>query len=611
MVARNTTDTMTNKRLSDTTTSIVNAADITKSVVFNVAGATTATATNLFFAQTTTKNITFPNSSDTLVGKATSDIMTNKTITDTTNNVAANSLKSATTLVNVAAATAPSSGQLLIATSSTTATWQNISAGISIVAPTAATDANGAIISGSTLQLEFATATNPGILSVAAQTLAGTKTFSSAVIISPANNQVVLGTTNTTTINAVAPASSITYSIPDTGSNSSFVMTDGTQIINGSKTFSSAVTINPVINQITLGTTNTTTITAPAPASSITLTLPNSASDTIVARNTTDTITNKIIQGATNIVDANNLKTTGASVNISSAATPSTGQVLAATSATTAIWQSSPGSMLLFGTGITNDPNIGAGITVNLAADTYYANLTIAATGVLKTNNFRLFVKGTIINNGTISNNGVNAVGTTGAIAIVAGTLGSGVNGVNGNASNGIAGLSVTANTQMGGNSIISGAGATTTSGSAPASTFPAIINGGSNVFSDYHCAISGRDIANIKLNGGNSSPSAGGNGGSNLSGASGSSAGIMVIAANNITGSGLIQANGGNSANSVSGNCGGTSGSAAGCIVLVYNFLTLPLINITANGGLPGLPTGTGHAGLLGGNGQIFLISG
>jgi len=50
--------------------------------------------------------------------------LTNKTITDSTNNVMAKSLKSATTTVDVSAATAPTSGQVLTATSSTTATWQ-------------------------------------------------------------------------------------------------------------------------------------------------------------------------------------------------------------------------------------------------------------------------------------------------------------------------------------------------------------------------------------------------------------------------------------------------------------------------------------------------------
>lgn len=49
---------------------------------------------------------------------------TNKTLTDPTNNITAKSLKSATTTVDVSAATAPSSGQVLTATASTTATWQ-------------------------------------------------------------------------------------------------------------------------------------------------------------------------------------------------------------------------------------------------------------------------------------------------------------------------------------------------------------------------------------------------------------------------------------------------------------------------------------------------------
>lgn len=73
---------------------------------------------------TNTGTVTLPTATDTLVGKATTDALTNKTITDSTNNVMAKSLKSATTTVDVSAATAPSNGQFLRATSSTTATWQ-------------------------------------------------------------------------------------------------------------------------------------------------------------------------------------------------------------------------------------------------------------------------------------------------------------------------------------------------------------------------------------------------------------------------------------------------------------------------------------------------------
>src|SRR5439155_1296481 len=81
-------------------------------------------------------------------------------------------------------------------------------------------------------------------------------------------NQLVLGVTNTATINAVAPAASRTYSIQDAGANADFVMTAGAQTIGGGKTFSSAVTVKPTTNQLVLGVTNTATINAVAPAAS-------------------------------------------------------------------------------------------------------------------------------------------------------------------------------------------------------------------------------------------------------------------------------------------------------------------------------------------------------
>lgn len=65
------------------------------------------------------------------VTASSTDSFTNKTITDSTNNVMAKSLKSATTTVDVSAATAPSSGQVLTATGTTTATWQTPASGLS------------------------------------------------------------------------------------------------------------------------------------------------------------------------------------------------------------------------------------------------------------------------------------------------------------------------------------------------------------------------------------------------------------------------------------------------------------------------------------------------
>lgn len=71
-----------------------------------------------------TGNITLPTSTDTLLGRATTDTLTNKTLTSTTNTVTAKALFSASTTVDVSAATAPTSGQVLTATSNIAATWQ-------------------------------------------------------------------------------------------------------------------------------------------------------------------------------------------------------------------------------------------------------------------------------------------------------------------------------------------------------------------------------------------------------------------------------------------------------------------------------------------------------
>jgi hypothetical protein len=110
------------------------------------------------------------------------------------------------------------------------------------------------------------------------QTVAGAKTFSSAVTITPTTNQLVLGVTNTTTISATAPASSAVYTIPDVGTTANFVMSNGTQIIAGSKTFSSSVTIsgnNGLVIKDGEGTPKTVTIQSPATLTSTwALTLP-------------------------------------------------------------------------------------------------------------------------------------------------------------------------------------------------------------------------------------------------------------------------------------------------------------------------------------------------
>jgi hypothetical protein len=76
-------------------------------------------------------NLTLPaiTANDTFAVLGLTQTLTNKTMTGATNTLTASLLKSATTEIDVSAATAPTNGQVLTATSSTTATWQTPSGG--------------------------------------------------------------------------------------------------------------------------------------------------------------------------------------------------------------------------------------------------------------------------------------------------------------------------------------------------------------------------------------------------------------------------------------------------------------------------------------------------
>ena len=56
----------------------------------------------------------------------------------------------------------------------------------------------------------------------------------------------------------------------------------------------------------------------------------------------------------------------------------------------------------IFGTGLDGSVTIVNGATTYLTRDMYYSSLTVNSGGTLFTNGFRVFVQGTLTNNGTI-----------------------------------------------------------------------------------------------------------------------------------------------------------------------------------------------------------------
>ena len=80
------------------------------------------------------------------------------------------------------------------------------------------------------------------------------------------------------------------------------------------------------------------------------------------------------------------------------------------------------GGLAIFGDGSDGDVTISSITT--LTRDMFYNNLTVDAGVTLNPGGYRIFVKGTLTNNGTIARNGNDASGSSGAAALSAGTLG-------------------------------------------------------------------------------------------------------------------------------------------------------------------------------------------
>lgn len=282
-----------------------------------------------------------------------------------------------------------------------------------------------------------------------------------------------------------------------------------------------------------------------------------------------------------------------------------------------------------------------SGSTYTLTRDVFATTLRVRLGSTLKMANFRVFANTSILNEGTMSNDGVAGTSAsgetqgTGGTATAAGSMPANIaggNGANGGVSNAVgnngsagsnSSRAVSATTSgAGGNGGTSGTNAGGTGGasgtnSGTALNLPRSLPGAYMLFD-----VNGTAIAVL-----NTAPGAGGGGGGGGSAASvqepaggggGASGGFGFIAAPDITNSGTIQCNGGSGGNGATGtgnNVGGGGGGGAGSggwLIIIRRTLT-NTGNIRALAGSPGIGgsgIGTGVGGATGGTATAGVVT-
>lgn len=262
--------------------------------------------------------------------------------------------------------------------------------------------------------------------------------------------------------------------------------------------------------------------------------------------------------------------------------------------------------------------------TTNLTRNMYYNNLTIAPGAILNTNGWRIIVSDTFINNGTVRFNGghaVNGIPGVPSVEPYSTFLGSGTSGGAGTSTsgNGLAGKPALWSCTGGESG--QGGSAFVSLGGRPGSYRPIPANeGGIHSLSVVPSAITGRTVSGGYLLGGlgaGSGAAQKGNLTSFTSGAGGSGAGLILIIASSIVGSGNIEAIGGNGGNAIytgsatnsNAAVGGGAGGGGGCILIVSQQMIPSTLRLDVSGGSPGLGSFAGTNGEPGKPGNVFHV--
>jgi hypothetical protein len=326
LIGRTTTDILTNKLLVNASVYIVDGTDNTKRIGYQTSGATTGTTLTLIASHTANRSISYPDTSDTFAVLATAQSFTNKTITGTTNNVDANSLRNGATWVVPMGGVAPSTNQFL-SYNGTSAVWSTSLAVMYYNTSPFTYNTGTASQSGNTITGSGTTFTAQmvgGIIVFNGGQEAFITAFTNSTTLTASQSQTVPSSTfilyyggfqsdssgNTATnnlynaqlldasiniVNNTDKTKKIGFSLggSTTATTTTFVIS---QSANRSLTFPDATDI--IVARNTTDTLSNKTLTAPVISTIVnggTLTLPSGTTDVIVARNTIDTLTNKTL----------------------------------------------------------------------------------------------------------------------------------------------------------------------------------------------------------------------------------------------------------------------------------------------------------------------------